>query len=671
MPSPFDLPRPLPGDPPLTTPPPVVIPPRHSFGFFRTLLHCLIPGLLLVGSIRAQELGEADINARIIRTPASARITQTIRFTGGPGGYRYLELGLTHNSGKDLNLVRLELDFPWLHDGSRDLLVSSGGTVMNSWPSLVIDPAQAHSKPPDSGTYLMARHDGAYSLVAFLTWNTFWSKLHYEHGRVEISVDGEGRLVRAGETVKLEKLWLAAGPDWGDLLYSYADEIAREQHITLKPQPHYVGWSTWDYYGRDWTAANVLDNMRAVKALAPSTNLIQIDGGWWPARGDYMLVRDNLQPGGLKELSTRIRAAGLTAGLHFDGMRGDRVSKVAREHPEYFLHDQHGTMISELQPNNAGDRLDSTYFDFSDPGALAYTREVARNIRREWGFDYIKIDFLVHGLNEEIRRRALKNDATRKIVPHNPGLTSVERLRLALKAWREGMGADAYFVACSAPYGPVFGLVDGLRTGPDIFPNFESYRQCSEANSSAFYLQGRVVWNDADYHVVRAKEDEDGTLVKNPRKSGGNLALNEAAMWSNYVGLFGGTKLNSDNLPILRPERKKLFQEAAALPACARYVPLDFWAHGRNPKDSFQVMLGEADGELYLGLFNWTDAVREYRLGGLTPAQLKGLKLRAGAGATSVEGGVLTARVDAHHSAVLQLPAGLGYDATRRAVRVE
>lgn len=622
----------------------------------------------LTSSGIAAPLRESDVKLNMSLRPADARLTSKVHFSRGPHGSRYLEISLTNASGSELSVEGLSLEFPWLPKPSGDLLVSSGGTVMNYWPGTIADPASKSGKV-ESGTYLMARQSGRYSLVGFLTWNTFWSKLRMDEGRVVIAADGEGRLVRAGETVRLEKLWLADGLDWQDLLFAYADEIAREQGVHLKPQPTFVGWSTWDYYGRDWTAKSVIDNLEELKRTVPTANLLQIDGGWWPARGDFMSVRKNLEPGGMKDLASRIRNAGLTAGIHFDGMRGDRSSMVAHAHPDYFLHDQDGKMISEHQPNNDGDRLDNTYFDFSNPAALEYTREVARNMRRNWGYDYIKIDFLVYGINEDIQKRALRGDAGRRIVPFNPSLTSIERLRLALKAWRQGMGDDAYFLACSAPFGPVFGIADGLRTGPDIFPNFNFYRLCSEANASAFYLHGRVVWNDADYHVVRAKADEDSSLVRNPAKSGGNLSMNEAEMWSRYVGLFGGAKLNSDNLTILRPERKRLFQEAASLPSCSRYVPLDFWNHARDRHDSFHVMLGQAADGVYLAFFNWSDETRDY---GITGVNAKNLPAQiAGEAQSAFEQQTWKVRLPARHSVVYRLPKGTDFNTARRSLRIE
>ncbi|MDB6114887.1 MAG: hypothetical protein JWQ62_1832 [Lacunisphaera sp.] len=625
-------------------------------------------GLLWAGPLWA--LQGSDLGIVINRVPVAAPVKPAVQISAGANGSSYVEVALTNASGQDVALTMIEVTLPWLANPDPRLLVSSGGTTMATWPMQVIDPAAPRDKPPHSGTYLLARHDGKYSLVAFLSWNTFWSKIQYVKGRVVMTADGEGRILKAGETVQLEKLWFIEGPDWQDLLFGYADEIARQLHIKLKPQPAYVGWSTWDYYGRKWTATDVAANSAALTKLEPKANLVQIDGGWWPHRGDFRQVRDNLKPGGMKELAAQIRASGLVAGIHFDGMRGDMSSTILKEHPEYFLKDGTGAIINVPQLND-GDHLAHTYFDFSEPGAVAYMRDVARNIRRNWGYDYLKIDFLVDGINAVIRKAAFQDDPARLIVPHNPGLTSVERLHLALTAWREGMGDDAYFLGCSAPFGQVFGHVDGLRTGYDISPHMKGVRMCAEATAGMFFLQGKVVYNDADYQVARAKEDEDDTLVHNPDKRG-QLTRNEAEMWANYVGLFGGTKLNSDNLSTLRPERQELFRQAVALPACRRFIPLDYWEHGRDREDAFHVMLGEAgDGTVYLAVFNWSDQARTYSFTGVRGGKSSPRPALPGVIDEAFEAGGLQLHLEGRHSVVYRLSPGLHFDEVRRALRFE
>lgn len=620
----------------------------------------------LFAAARALALQPSDLTVTVNQLAGSGAVQHSIQFAPGPEGTRYVDVTLTNVSDHEVRLASMGVTFPWLTTTDPKLLVSSGGTTMATWPMQVVDPAQPRPEPAHSGTYLLARHDGKYSMVAFLSWQTFWSKISYEHGRIVMTADGEDRVLEAGQSVSLERLWLVEGTDWQDMLFDYADEIARQLHIKLKPRPAYAGWSTWDYYGRKWTAANVTDNLAALLKIAPQANLLQIDGGWWPQRGDFTLVRADLQPDGMKVLAGKIRDAGMTAGIHFDGMRGDMQSRILKEHPEYFLKDEKGAIIDVPQMND-GDQLAHAFFDFSEPGAVAYMKKVTHHIRREWGYDYIKIDFLLNGLNYNIRNAAFKDAPDRRIAPHNPGLTSVERLHLALAAWREGMGSDAYFLGCSAPFGIVFGQVDGLRTGYDISPNISGVRKCAEATAGAFYLNGRVAYNDADYQVARAKEDEDGTLVHNAAKHS-TLTHNEAEMWADYVGLFGGTKLNSDNLLTLRPERQEVFQQALALPSCSRYVPLDYWAHGRDREDAFHVMLGEAGDGAYLAVFNWSDKARVYFFSGLPASAWSKMEPLRGEADARPHGDGWQVRLPARHAVVFKLPAGMKFDQVRHAL---
>jgi alpha-galactosidase len=154
--------------------------------------------------------------------------------------------------------------------------------------------------------------------------------------------------------------------------------------------------------------------------------------------------------------------------------------------------------------------------------------------------------------------------------------------------------------------------------------------------------------------------------VRNADKQG-KLTLNEAEMWADYVGLFGGTKLNSDNLVTLRPERQELFRHTVALPACQRYVPLDFWQHGRDREDAFHVMLGEAGDAVYLAVFNWSDADRTYIIAGGPKAALQPV---CGETRADESGGNLRLSLAAKHSAVFKLPAGSNFDQLRKNLKI-
>ena len=312
--------------------------------------------------------------------------------------------------------------------------------------------------------------------------------------------------------------------------------------------------------------------------LAPDANLIQIDGGWWTERGDYQSVRPDLLPGGIKAIAARIASEGKIPGLHFDGFRGDANSEIYKTHPEYFLHDQDGKLIVEV--NEKPDKvMKNIYFDYSHPGARAYIAECIRNMKENWGIRYFKVDFMRYGLEDDIKAA---NKQVKTIKAHDPTITSVERFRLGMKTMREAMGPDTYFLGCSAVFGPCIGFVDGMRTGGDINPRYEAFPERSLANLGHFYLSGKVFNGDADYLVFRAAADEDEKVSKENVKHGGSLTMNEAQMWADLNKLYGNFRLHSDNLMTLRPERQALVKEVFQYPAMDETVPLDVWRHATS-----------------------------------------------------------------------------------------
>jgi alpha-galactosidase len=321
-----------------------------------------------------------------------------------------------------------------------------------------------------------------------------------------------------------------------------------------------------------------------------------------------MSVRADL-PGGIKALADQIKAAGNVPGLHFDGFRGDLNSAIYRQHPEYFLHDQDGKVIVDRQQRY--DRvLTNIYFDYSHPGACRYIAECIAKMR-EWGITYFKIDFMRYGLESEIKQA---HPYVTAVKTHNPSLTGVERFRLGLQAMRDAIGPDNYFLGCSAVFGPCIGFVDGMRTGGDIHPHYPEFPIRVLANSGNFYLDRTVFNVDVDYLVFREAADEDAKVSRDPKKSGGSLALHEAQTWADYNKLVGNARLHSDNLMLLRPERKALVKEVFEWPAMDESVPLDLWKRATNREDGFELILARKDRQIFLGVFNWGDAAKSFPL---------------------------------------------------------
>jgi alpha-galactosidase len=455
-----------------------------------------------------------------------------------------------------------------------------------------------------------------------LSWRVFLPHFTVKDDAFEIRSRGEGKQIGPGSSVAYETIVLRRAGNWVDLLNQFGSAIALENGIGKLKHPDFRGWATWDYFAYVFSAADIASNVERLRKLSPEANLVQIDAGWYSARGDY-LDRPDLE-GGMKAVADNIRAAGMIPGVWIDGFRANSTSEVCQKHPEYFLHDQDGNLIIEVRRKEGPDR-DRVYFDYSHPGARAHIAACIRSLRERAGITYFKVDFLRFGLNQEIMRN---KPALTHIRAHDPSITDVERLRLGLQAIRAAVGPDNYLLGCSAVFGPCIGLVDGMRTGGDINPRFEAFPERCLANLGHFYLSGKVWDGDIDYLVFREAADEDEKVSKEAVKRGGALTLNEARMWADLNKLYGNFRLSGDNLSTLRPERLALLQETLQLPPMDETVPLDVWERATHKGDGFERILARQGRRIFLGLFNWSDQPKKYSIPGFGVAEPVRLEAR-------------------------------------------
>ncbi|MBV5348103.1 hypothetical protein JZU61_00275, partial [bacterium] len=173
----------------------------------------------------------------------------------------------------------------------------------------------------------------------------------------------------------------------------------------------------------------------------------------------------------------------------------------------------------------------------------------------------------------------------------------------------------------------------------------EAFPERVLANAGNAYLSGKVFEGDADYLVFREAADEDQSVAVEKVKNGGSLTLNEAQMWADFNKLYGAFRLSSDKLITLRPERQALVKEVFNFPAMDETVPLDFWEHGKEKSDGYELILARHGKEIYLGIFNWSDESKEYNL-------------------SAFEGGIQ--KLDARNSIVLKYAGSLSFSELRK-----
>ncbi len=115
---------------------------------------------------------------------------------------------------------------------------------------------------------------------------------------------------------------------------------------------------------------------------------MQVDDGWQKIVGDW--EPNEKFPSGMAALAGRITGAGMTAGLWlapFIALPGSEPN------PEFLLRDAAGA------PVVAGHNWGTAYWalDLTHPGVQEHLAALIHRVVHEWGFSYLKLDFINAG----------------------------------------------------------------------------------------------------------------------------------------------------------------------------------------------------------------------------------------------------------------------------------
>ena len=178
--------------------------------------------------------------------------------------------------------------------------------------------------------------------------------------------------------------------------------------------------------------------------------VFQVDDGWQQNMGDW--EPNHKFPSGMQAIAFRAQAHGLTPGLWMAPFIARPSSRLFKEHPDWFLRDEHGELVS------AGVNWGGFYaLDVTLPQVLDWITLTIQTAR-SWGYRYLKLDFLyAAALPGKRYKNEHREDAYRE----------------AMRVIREAMG-DLYILACGAPIIASLGLVDGIRIGPDVAPFWDN-----------------------------------------------------------------------------------------------------------------------------------------------------------------------------------------------------
>lgn len=223
------------------------------------------------------------------------------------------------------------------------------------------------------------------------------------------------------------------------------------------------GYESWYNHYADINEALIREDLAGIAA---TPNLIrrryldegrptvfQIDDGWEKAVGDWRADEARF-PRGMAPLAAEIGEAGLIPGLWFAPFIATKAAAVYAERPEWLLRDARGRLVvAAWMPAWGGDFY---CLDLSRPEVLDYIDGFIGKAIDEWGYRYLKLDFLYAGMMPGAHAQG------------GPAWRHYERaLERVTRRTHGASGEPVAYLGCGAPLENSFRYLPLMRIGAD------------------------------------------------------------------------------------------------------------------------------------------------------------------------------------------------------------
>ena len=373
-----------------------------------------------------------------------------------------------------------------------------------------------------------------------------------------------------------------------DPLGPYLDAVTREHALTTDHRPPTTGWCSWYHFYQDISEDKIRKNLKAASKTQETVplDLIQIDDGFEAQIGDWFEF-DPEFPSGVAPLAKEIKKAGFTPGIWLAPFIVHSKARLRKNHPDWLLRNRWGWPVNAgFVWNNFNKALDLTH-----PEALQYACDSVRVAAHDWGYPYLKLDFLYAAALMGRYRDRTK--------------TRAQVLRMGLEALREAVGPDVELLGCGAPIGTSVGIFDAMRIGADVAPRWMPEEMGFKApvrDESPLPSTRNALLNTltrAPMHDRWWVNDPDCLLIRPDSE----LTLPEVQSLATAIALTGGALLLSDDLPKLPPDRLRIAEQL--LPLIGQTPRVLDWFDAPMPR-LLRLDLENQTGPWHLlAIFNW------------------------------------------------------------------
>ena len=369
--------------------------------------------------------------------------------------------------------------------------------------------------------------------------------------RVRVTCQVDGLQLKPGESLRSEKVVFVVDSEVGHGLYRLADDIKKYSKTRSVASPP-VGLCSAYYYQGNVVSEEYLEaQIRALSMFPKRSGLkyIEIDAGYsvW---GDWLEINSSF-PNGLLKMADKIKKLGYKPGIWLAPLVADPKSKLYKDHSEWFLRDDEGSVVEGRQstPVDFLPGLSLKVLDPTHPGAQKYLTKVIKQFVA-WGFELIKADF-TSGVCF----------STNYVHP----MTRAQALRLGYQTVRAAAGENVHILSGITQLSPLVGVVDSVRVGVDTINPFVQkmpvigkevnnymFKENMRNSVARLFLNGKVWINDTDCFVGRlgtgltaSQEDEQYKFMRKYKGSvwiGDSLKTMMKSNLEQYINLFNRKK---------------------------------------------------------------------------------------------------------------------------------
>lgn len=287
-----------------------------------------------------------------------------------------------------------------------------------------------------------------------------------------------------------------------------------------------TGWTSWYNYFNKISEEILLKNLDNFFSKRIPIDVFQIDDGYQKAVGDWLITNEKF-PKGMKYIADRIKEKGFQPGIWVAPFICEKKSDIYKYHKDWLLRDEYGDYIRA----GYSSCWSGEYYalDIYNSEVRNYLKEVFYKIVVEWGYEFLKLDFLYAVCINN------RKDKSRAEIMYD-AVDFIKEISYGSK-----------IIGCGVPLSAAFGKFEYCRIGSDVAPFWEddvlkklNFRERTSTVNSLVstigrsHLNLRAFLNDPDVFILRSK----------------NNKLNENERYTLFVLnlVFGGLIFTSDNI---------------------------------------------------------------------------------------------------------------------------